>query len=45
MCMPNFVEIRLAMLEMICADKVKDEGDYTIVFSCSEINGKERLKM
>jgi len=45
MWIPNFVEIRLAVLEMIWKGKVNDEEDDIIVYSCSEINAKERLKM
>jgi len=45
MRIPNFVEIRLAVLEIICTVKVKDEEDDIVVYSCNEINAKERLKM
>jgi hypothetical protein len=45
MLIPNFVEIRLAVLEVICTEKVKDEEDVIVAYSCSEINAKERLKM
>ena len=45
MWIPNFVEVRLAVLEIISKGKVKDEEDNTIVYSCSKINEKEHLKM
>jgi hypothetical protein len=40
-----FSRNKLAVLEMICTEKVKAEEDHTVVDLRTEINAKERLKM